>query len=193
MGHTPCGTGQHAACTHTNTILFSLTTPTELQAMPFSAFLAFNMEHCICHNDLAHITIIILIHCNGLGSLTAQDGSTKLLVKSSKVSEMARDMVRETILPVFLSLSAAANLSASGSLASTRSAPWASAVAKARSSTPAPSSGLGKSTVGKSGSGRACSTTGIGGGKLKVVKAYCMHTLTLCHLTQLSATLDSSV
>ena len=53
---------------------------------------------------------------------------------------------------------AAAHLSASGSLAMTKSALSARALRRARSIAPG-SSGLGKATVGKSGSGVHCSST----------------------------------
>ena len=66
--------------------------------------------------------------------------------------------------PVTGSLMAAAHLSASGSLAITKSASHARAVSKAKSIAPG-SSGLGNATVGKSGSGYACASTRIGAGK----------------------------
>ncbi len=62
------------------------------------------------------------------------------------------------------SLTATAQRSASGSLAMTRSGSVSRALAKARSMAPG-SSGLGKATVGKSGSGSACSVTRAGAGK----------------------------
>ena len=55
---------------------------------------------------------------------------------------------------------AAAQRSASGSFAITRSAPKSRAFASAKSIAPG-SSGLGKATVGKSGSGVHCSSTKI--------------------------------
>ena len=59
------------------------------------------------------------------------------------------------------SLIATAHLSASGSLAITKSASYFLAYSIARSITPF-SSGFGKGVVGKFGSGRACSETSIG-------------------------------
>ena len=63
--------------------------------------------------------------------------------------------------PVTGSLTAAAHLSASGSFAITRSASKLLAVSSAKSIAPG-SSGLGKATVGKSGSGAAWASTKIG-------------------------------
>ena len=66
--------------------------------------------------------------------------------------------------PVTGSLTAAAHRSASGSFAITRSALNVLAVSSAKSIAPG-SSGLGKATVGKSGSGAACASTKIGDAK----------------------------
>ncbi|CAM5516425.1 hypothetical protein SGRIM128S_07293 [Streptomyces griseomycini] len=68
------------------------------------------------------------------------------------------------------SLTAAAQRSASGSLAMTRSGFVSRAFAKARSIAPG-SSGLGNATVGNSGSGSACSVTRSGAGKPARAKA----------------------
>ncbi len=65
---------------------------------------------------------------------------------------------------------ATAQRSASGSFAMTMSGPTRRAVANARSMAPG-SSGLGNATVGKSGSGSACSGTTVGAGKPARAKA----------------------
>ena len=62
--------------------------------------------------------------------------------------------------PVLGSFTAAAQRSASGSFAITKSAPKSRAFFRAKSMAPG-SSGFGKATVGKSGSGSHCSSTRI--------------------------------